>query len=120
MSNDVAKIVLEVSMKREPTRMIKRLYDVAHIPIHLPSVVIEKLEDIGISHNGIPGRIVIFEDKSSFIEAVQNMMCFTPEMAKLTMKQIDFFKLSPQEIELIIICANYELYINKLLLPLQK
>ena len=114
----VAKVVLEVSMKHEPTRMIRAIQDVADTLVPLPSAILEKLEGIGMSFNGIPGRIVVYESESEgFMEAVHNMTGYTPEMAEITMRHIELFRLSDRELELIVTCAEHKLHINKLLLP---
>ena len=114
-----AKLVLEVSMKQEPTRMINALKDVAYDLVPLPIAILEKLEDIGMCFNGIAGRIVVYDsdDNKDLLEAVHNMTGYTPDMAELTLKHIELFRLSDRQLKLIVICAEHRLYINKLLLP---
>jgi hypothetical protein len=115
----VPKLILEVSMTMQPTKIIRVLDDLASTRVILPRVIIEQLDNNGMSYLGIPGRIAIDETRDEgLINVVNNLTCYTPQMARISLQHIELFMLSDRERELIVMCAEHSLYINKLVFPL--
>ena len=108
------KLLLQVSMTRHETCTV--CSDDITIPVYLPRAISDELDRCGMSFQGTIGCIAIYDQQSNgLLQAVNNMTCFTPQMAKIAAHHLALFDLNEQEVTLILLCAEHDLFINKVL-----